>query len=281
MYTLIADSGSTKTDWCIITGKNLSPVLKTDGMNPFLCTEDDCYNILNSEKKLSELIGQVDKINFYGAGQKGIANKKLIEKVLKNHFQTKTVEVHSDMLGAAIALCGDEKGVCCILGTGSNSGFYNGKKITTQTPSLGYIAGDEGSGAFLGKKVLQYYYYNTFDDELSEAFLDKYGGNLEDVLDNIYNKPFANRYLASFALFLSEHRGHYMIENIIEDSFIEFHQKHILKYRESWKYPIHFVGSIAYAFKDVIMQLHSLYGLETGKIIKSPIKDLSTYFANN
>lgn len=281
MYTLIADSGSTKTDWCIITGKNLSPVLKTDGMNPFLCTEDDCYNILNSEKKLSKLIGQVDKINFYGAGQKGIANKKLIEKVLKNHFQTKTVEVHSDMLGAAIALCGDEKGVCCILGTGSNSGFYNGKKITTQTPSLGYIAGDEGSGAFLGKKVLQYYYYNTFDDELSEAFLDKYGGNLEDVLDNIYNKPFANRYLASFALFLSEHRGHYMIENIIEDSFIEFHQKHILKYRESWKYPIHFVGSIAYAFKDVIMQLHSLYGLETGKIIKSPIKDLSTYFANN
>lgn len=281
MYTLIADSGSTKTDWCIITGKNLSPVLKTDGMNPFLCTEDDCYNILNSEKKLSELIGQVDKINFYGAGQKGIANKKLIEKVLKNHFQTKTVEVHSDMLGAAIALCGDEKGVCCILGTGSNSGFYNGKKITTQTPSLGYIAGDEGSGAFLGKKVLQYYYYNTFDDELSEAFLDKYGGNLEDVLDNIYNKPFANRYLASFALFLSEHRGHYMIENIIEDSFIEFHQKHILKYRESWKYPIHFVGSIAYAFKDVITQLHSLYGLETGKIIKSPIKDLSTYFANN
>ncbi len=281
MYTLIADSGSTKTDWCILTGNKLSPILKTAGMNPFICTEEDCYNILNSEKKLTTIAGQVDKVLFYGAGQKGIANKKLIEKVLKNHFKTKSTEVHSDMLGAAIALCGNEKGVCCILGTGSNSGFYNGKKITVQTPSLGYIAGDEGSGAFLGKKVLQYYFYNTFDDELAEAFLDKYKANLDEVLDNIYNKPFGNRYLASFALFLSEHRGHYMVENILEDSFLEFHQKHVLKYRESWKYPIHFVGSIAYAFKDVIQHVHSLYGLETGKIIKSPIKDLATFFAEN
>src|SRR5690606_36390670 len=160
---------------------------------------------------------------------------------------------------------------------GSNSGYYNGEIIKYQNPSLGFIVGDEGSGAFLGKRVLQYYFYRTFDNDLSAAFEQKYGNDLSSFLERIYRKPFANRYLATFVSFLKEHRGHYMVENIIEDAFIDFHQRHILKYRESWNYPIHFVGTVAHEFKDVLYSLHEQYGLDNGNIYKTPTDGLIAY----
>jgi len=183
------------------------------------------------------------------------------------------------LLGAAKALCGNEKGVACILGTGSNSCYYNGKKIIKNSPGLGFILGDEGSGAYMGKKVVQYYLYNTFDEELRYRFDKKYSTNRVEVIESVYRRPLANRYLASFALFLSENRKHYMIENIIEDGLNDFFFNHLCKFTESWKLPIHFSGSVAFAFKDVITELCQSYEFETGRILKAPMEGLLQYHA--
>lgn len=277
MSLLIADSGSTKTDWLFVQNGKVAKAVQTSGLNPFFCDEQAFEHVLNNEMDLGKYADKVEEVIFYGAGVKDSSKAKFVEKQIKKRFAHSTIKAHSDMLAAARATCGYEKGVCCILGTGSNSSYYDGKKISAQNPSLGFILGDEGSGTFLGKKVLQYYFYNTFDDELKEAFLNRYGNDLSAILDNIYSKPFPNRYIASFTQFLLDHRGHYMVENIIEDSLILFHQKHVLKYRESWKFPIHFVGTIAYEFRDIIRELHASYGLTTGTIIKAPKDNLVAY----
>jgi glucosamine kinase len=271
---LIADSGSSKTDWCLIGSNKKTRHFQTPGLNPFFRSEADCLKLLAEELKIKPGKEDIAKIVFYGAGVKDKKQSAFIEKILKKHFGVKNAEAHSDMLGAARATCGTEKGISCILGTGSNSCFYNGKKIAVQNPSLGFIIGDEGSGTYLGKKVLQYFFYNTFDEDLKASFRHKYGDDLSEILHKIYKDPLANRYLASFTQFLIEQRGHYMVENIIEDAFIDFYQRHVLKYRESWKYPIHFVGTVAYEFRDIIHSLHEQYGLDTGNILKSPAEGL-------
>jgi len=201
----------------------------------------------------------------------------MVSRALKKNFPTADIEVDHDLMGAARAVCGHEKGVACILGTGSNSCYYNGKKIMKNSPGLGYVLGDEGSGAYLGKKVLQYYLYNTFDEDLRSRFDAKYVTNASEILDNIYKKPLANRYLASFTMFLAENRGHYMIENIIEDGLNDFFFNHIYKYGESWKYPIHFIGGVAYEFRDILLDLAGGYELTVGKIMKNPMEGLAVY----
>ncbi len=271
---LIADSGSTKTDWALIRPGKKTKHLRTSGMNPFFKTEKACFALLEEELDLNPKKNPVDEIVFYGAGIKNKAKASFIEHILKQHFGIKKVSAHSDMLGAARATCGAEKGICTIMGTGSNSCYYNGKKVAVQHPSLGFIVGDEGSGTYLGKRVLQYYFYNTFDEDLAESFRQKYGSDLPAILEQIYGKPGANRYLASFTEFLIEHRGHYMVENILEDAFLDFYQRHVMKYRESWKYPIHAVGAVAYTFKDILLSTHEQLGLSTGSIIQSPMEGL-------
>jgi N-acetylglucosamine kinase-like BadF-type ATPase len=201
----------------------------------------------------------------------------MVGKALKQNFPDADIEVDHDLMGAARAVCGHEKGIACILGTGSNSCYYNGKKIVKNSPGLGYVLGDEGSGAYLGKKVLQYYLYNTFDEDLRSRFDAKYVTTSSEILDNIYKKPLANRYMASFTLFLAENRGHYMIENIIEDGLNDFFFNHIYKYGESWKYPIHFIGGVAYGFRDVLQDLAGGYELTVGKIMKNPMEGLAIY----
>jgi glucosamine kinase len=181
------------------------------------------------------------------------------------------------LMGAAKALCGTEKGIACILGTGSNSCYYNGKKIIKNSPGLGYVLGDEGSGAYLGKKVIQYFLYNTFDEDLMDRFAAKFKTSSYEILDAVYKKPLPNRYLASYAIFLAENRGHYMIENIIEDGFNDFFFNHVYKYSESWKLPVHFIGSVAYGFKDVLKEMCNGYELQLGRVLKKPMDGLVKY----
>jgi glucosamine kinase len=273
---LVADSGSTKTDWMLVKD-NKTKKISTTGINPYFVTEATGAAILESELNLGKDSKHIDAVHFYSAGVKAPQNKKLLEQILKAHFDIKDIAVYTDMLGAARATCGHEKGVTAILGTGSNSCYFDGKKIAKQKASLGYIVGDEGSGTYLGKKVLQYFFYETFDDDLHEAFVNKYGNDLPAVLERIYKQPLPNRYLASFTEFLNEHRGHYMVENILEDSFLEFFNANILKYRESWKYPINFIGSVAYTFKDILENIGAHFGVTLGTIAKSPMEGLVNY----
>jgi N-acetylglucosamine kinase-like BadF-type ATPase len=180
-------------------------------------------------------------------------------------------------MAAARGLCGREKGVACILGTGANSCYYDGKRIVKNSPGLGYVLGDEGSGAYLGKKVIQYYLYGTFDEELRGRFDLTYTTNASEILENVYKKPLPNRYLAGFCQFLADNRGHYMIENIIEDGLNDFFFTHLCKYKETWKLPVSFTGSVAFGFKDVLQQLCDSYEFDTGKIMRAPMEGLIDY----
>jgi N-acetylglucosamine kinase-like BadF-type ATPase len=219
----------------------------------------------------------IDNIYYYGTGCSNPDNVRSIKKALKTVFPEAQTDIQTDLMAAARALCGHEKGVVCILGTGSNSCFYNGKKIMKNSPGIGYVLGDEGSGAYLGKKVLQYYLYDTFDDDLRARFDAKYVTNPVEILDNVYKKPLPNRYLASFTMFLAENRGHYMIENILEDGLNDFFFQHLCKYREIWSMPVSFVGSVANGFKDILLDLCRSYEFEMGTILKNPMQGLVAY----
>lgn len=273
---LIADSGSTKTEWCVIDGKKKTHIY-TQGLSPYFLTQEQITGILENE-----LLGKMkkkvpDEIYFYGTGCSNPANVKMVTRAIKTLFNDAKIEVDHDLMGAAKGLCGNEKGIACILGTGSNSCYFNGKKIVKNSPGLGYVLGDEGGGTYLGRKVIQYYLYNTFEPDLMDRFRMKYNTNASEILDAVYKKPLPNRYLAGFAGFLVENRGHYMVENIIEDSFNDFFFNHIYKYRESWSLPIHFVGSVAFGFKDVLKDMCNSYELQLGKVLKNPMEGLIKY----
>jgi len=273
---LIADSGSTKAEWCLLGGRKKKTVF-TEGMSPYFLGVQQISELVRSQLMPSLKNVQVDEVYFYGTGCKNPSNVSIVKKALKEHFPIAHIEVDHDLAGAARALCGNTKGIACILGTGSNSCYFNGKRIVRNSPGLGYVLGDEGSGAYLGRKVLQYYLYDTFDEDLRARFDAKYVTNVSEILDNVYKKPLANRYLASFALFLAENRGHFMIENIIEDGLNDFFFTHLCKYGESWKHPIHFVGGVAYGFSDVLRDLGSAYEFQIGRIIRNPMEGLQEY----
>lgn len=275
---LLAESGSTKTDWCLLRPGSRIVKFKTAGINPYLQTPEAIGDMLHAEMNWNKSRHNADSITFYGAGAATTTNQKQLQGALQQFFGIKKVGVQSDMMAAVHALCGDEKGVVCIIGTGSNSCYFDGKKIAQQQASLGYVAGDEGSGNYMGKRVLQYYAYNTFDTELRMSFEMLFGNDLPDILHKIYREPFPNRYLAGFAQLLCDNRGHYMVENIIEDCLDDFFHHHILKYRQSWKQPIHFTGSIAWGFRDVISDLCHQYELELGRVVQSPMEGLIKYY---
>ncbi|MEJ7625987.1 MAG: N-acetylglucosamine kinase [Ferruginibacter sp.] len=270
---LIADSGSTKTEWCLL-GKGTSKKVITQGLSPYFLNGEQIVAILLKELSPVLLSSQPDEIFFYGTGCNSPQNAKMVSKAVNTVFKKSKVYVDHDLMGAAKALCGHEKGVACILGTGSNSCYYNGKKIVKNSPGLGYVLGDEGSGAYLGKKVIQYFLYNTFEPDLMDRFHAKYNTTASEILNEVYKKPLPNRYLSGFVPFLVENRGHFMIENIIEDSFNDFFFNHVYKYRESWTLPVNFVGSVAFGFKDVLKEMCSSYELQLGKVLKNPMEGL-------
>jgi len=273
---LIADSGATKTEWCLLNGKKTKTIF-TQGISPYFLNKEQIQLLLQKElcPKLKSITP--DEVHYYGTGCANPANANMIKQAIHKTFPAATVTVTHDLMAAARAVCGHAKGIACILGTGSNSCYYNGKKIVKNSPSLGYVLGDEGSGAYLGKKVLQYYLYNTFDEELKLKFDEKYKTNVVEILENVYKKPTPNRYLAGFTLFLAENREHYMIENILKDGLNDFFLNHLCKYKESWTMPISFVGGVAHVFKDVLLELCKTYEFEAGTILKNPMEGLIAY----
>lgn len=273
---LIADSGATKAEWCLLNNGKKKTIF-TQGISPYFLSTEQITALLTKEllPKLKNV--RIDEVYYYGTGCANPANAKSVKKAIHKIIPAKKIEVTHDLMAAARALCGREKGIACILGTGSNSCFYNGKKIVKNSPGLGYVLGDEGSGAYLGKKVIQYYLYGTFDEELNGRFDNTYRTNSVEILENVYKKPLPNRYLAGFTKFLADNRGHYMIENIIEDGLNDFFFSHLCKYRETWTLPISFAGSVAFGFKDVLQQLCNSYEFELGKVLKNPMDGLVAY----
>lgn len=277
MAILIADSGATKCEWCVVDKGKIKKTVFTLGISPYFLNGSQIEELVRRDLVPEIHKFNIDSIYYYGTGCKALENRKMIQKALARVFPGKSIEVEIDLLGAARAVCLDQKGIACILGTGCNSCYFNGKKIVKNSPGLGYVLGDEGSGAYLGKKVIQYYLYKTFDEELKYRFEEKYKLTEADILDRVYKQPLPNRFLATFALFLAENRGHYMIENIIEDGINDFFFQHVIKYNESWKLPVHFVGGVAFGFRDVILELCHSYELEPGNILQHPMQGLIKY----
>lgn len=270
---LVADSGSTKAEWRLMSGKD-GNAFSTQGMSPYFLNGLQIEEIVRAELLPQLGDARPDEVFFYGTGCGNEQNVALVKDSLQKVWPEAAISVTHDLMAAARALCGNEPGVASILGTGSNSCYYDGKDIVKNNPGLGFILGDEGSGAFLGKKVVQYYLYHTFDDEMRFRFEEKFKVNKDQILENVYRKPLPNRYLASFTPFLSENRDHYMIENILEDGLNEFFFSHIYKYSESWTVPLHFTGSVAWHFRDILEELCDLYELQLGKVLKNPMDGL-------
>ena len=277
MAILLADSGATKCEWCLADSKKRTQTIFTQGISPYFQNTDQIERIIREELLPGLKKPSVDAVFYYGTGCSNPDNVKIVKKAISKVFPEAKVEVTYDLMAAARGLCGTGKGMACNLGTGSFACYYDGRKIAKLSAGIGYVLGDEGSGAHLGKKVIQYYLYNTFDEELRYKFDEKYKTDRAGILENVYKKPLPNRYLASYTHFLAENRNHFMVENIIEDGLNDFFFTHLCKYNESWKLPIHFTGGVAYAFRDVINDLCQSYQFEPGVILRSPMEGLVKY----
>lgn len=273
---LIADSGSTKTDWCLINDESYRKDISTKGMNPYQQSEEQLANEVDTALISQLPTTTIEKVYFYGAGC--IYDKILLMKrVLRNKINiTKHCEVNSDMLGVARALCGHEAGIACILGTGSNSCFYDGSEITRNVSALGFILGDEGSGAVLGKLFLGDLYKNQFDDAIKEEFEQTYHLDAGKVIDHVYRQPYPNRFLASFAPFIHQHLGNGKVYELVLSTFTAFIRRNVMQY-EYQQYPVHFCGSIAWNFREILAEAASAHNITLGQVTKSPLEGLIRY----
>ena len=276
---LIADCGSTKTDWVLHDSNSIVARVKTQGLNPTLQDSEEIYNILKEELTDKISSDAPDTIYFYGAGCAYEGANERMRTALSKIFITKKIEINSDLLAAARALCGHEEGIACILGTGSNSCLFNGKKIIENTPSLGYILGDEGSGAYLGRQLVSDCIKKQLSSKLREKFLKQYNLTVANILERVYHEPLPNRFLASFAPFLYENRSNAEIHNLLVHCFTQFFQRNTMVYRRSWL-PIHIIGSIGVNFAQEIKETAESLGLSIGNIVESPINGLIEYHKN-
>ena len=278
---LIADSGSTKIDWCLLNGKKKVAQIFTTGMNALLMTEEEMAECIMNELMPSLRGYEVTEIYYYGAGIISDEIKNQVINALKRNMpHVNKIEVETDLLGAARALCQREPGIACILGTGSNSCYYDGEKVVDNVSPLGYILGDEGSGAVLGKLLVGDVLKKQLPEHLCEKFLKEYNLDRTTIIDRVYRKPAANRFLAQFAPFLEHNINEPSIKALVMRSFTDFFVRNVASYPHYKELPCNFVGSIALLQKDVLVEAASKLGITIGNIIQAPMEGLIKYHSN-
>ncbi len=284
---LIADSGSTKTDWRLIDEKNIIHQFSTQGINPYFQSKEEIDFILKAEL-MPQLKSQIQlsaeqvsnhkfQIFFYGAGCKADSKKRNVQDAVIQNFQSSIIEVNTDLLGAARALCGSKPGIAAILGTGSNTCYYDGENIIENRSSLGFILGDEGSGAHIGKTFIQSYLNKEMPAELASVFFEHFNLTTDDILDAVYKKPMPNRFLASFSKFIHQNLKDKYIIDLVTNCFETFLDKHICKYKNHKELPVGCVGSVAFHFCDILSAVAAKNGVNIGKIVETPIEELVLY----
>jgi N-acetylglucosamine kinase-like BadF-type ATPase len=277
MMKLIADSGSTKTDWALTDENGLQCIVHTQGLNPVHQPREVMVEVLKTEL-LPQLDGvEVHEVFFYGSGVRP-TEESLMCQLLQECTGAQYVEAHSDLLGAARALCGHEEGVACILGTGANSCLFDGKQIVRNTPALGYILGDEGSGANLGISLLNGLYKGVLPASLRRQFEDETGLQLSDVIERVYRQPLANRFLASLSPFIHTHLHEPLLSRMVVERFRVFLCRNISPYGRH-DLPIAAVGSIAFYFQDQLRLAAEKEGYTIGRVERSPLEALLKYHA--
>lgn len=279
---LIADSGSTKTDWAVVGAQERAFVsVSTQGINPLLFTDKQIDSVLSQELypqllKAGVEIEEVSDVYFYGAGCTVAQSPRVVAR-LSFLFSSAKIEAESDLLGAARAVLGHNKGVACILGTGANSCLFDGQNITAHTPPLGYVLGDEGSGAVLGRNFLNGILKGWLPTYLRDGFFSESGQSYDDIIDHVYRQPLANRYLASIAPFILRHIAEPALKSLVAENFEAFFRLNVLCYSHPLG-PIACVGGIAWHFRDILAEVVKGHGLHLARVMKSPIEGLVEYY---
>ncbi len=276
---LIADSGSTKTDWSVVEKGKLLQQIFTKGTNPFFQTEEEISNEIEKTLLPQLATNAFDAVYFYGAGC-GFPDKiEMVHRAVSGHLSISgSIEVNTDMLAAARGLCGHEPGITCILGTGSNSCYYDGEKIVDNVSPLGFILGDEGSGACLGKLLVGDILKNQMTPELKEKFLKQFSLTAGEIIDRVYRKPFPNRFLASLSPFLAQNINEPCVHSLVVNSFLSFLKRNVMQYDYQHN-KVHFIGSVAFYYQDLLTEACQMVGIQLGNIIKSPMENLISYHA--
>lgn len=274
---LLADGGSTKVDWRLVeSGEEIKQIF-TKGANPFFRTSEEISQEIKTD--LLPLLGgnKIDAVYFFGAGCAFPEKNKIVETAIRDNINAPIVEVNSDLLAAARGLCGHSKGIACILGTGSNSCFYDGNSITENVSPLGYILGDEGSGAVLGRLLVGACLKNQLTAGLKEAFLEQYKLTPAEILDKVYKQPMANRFLAGLSPFLLQHIEDRTVYLIVYKAFKDFFVKNVMQY-DYKNNLVNFTGSVAYYYKNVLIAVATDLGIRVGNITSSPMDGLINYY---
>lgn len=273
---LIADSGSTKTDWCVVLDGTPIKRIVTKGINPFFQSEEEIQQELTISLLPQLPEGTVNSVYFYGAGCTPEKAPILRRAIADSLSVVGNIKAHSDMLAAARGLCGHEAGIACILGTGSNSCFYNGEDIVSNISPLGFILGDEGSGAVLGKLLVGDILKNQLSPAIKEAFLKQFDLTAPEIIDRVYRQPFPNRFLASLSPFIAQHLEEPAIHALVFNSFTAFLRRNVMQY-DYEKYPVHFIGSVAACYEEILQEAALETGIRIGKILQSPMEGLIQY----
>ncbi|RZK49384.1 MAG: N-acetylglucosamine kinase [Pedobacter sp.] len=279
---LIADGGSTKTNWCLINEAGRKILFNTEGYNPYF--SDSAYIEKSLHESLPENLerAKINEVYYYGAGCSTDANREIVASAMRKIFTQAEIQIGHDLLASCRALLGDEAGFAAILGTGTNTCLYDGHDISLNIDSLGYFLGDEGSGSYIGKKLLADYMKGFMPEKLSQIFFDTYKLTNEDIFDHIYNKPLPNRFCASFSKFIYDNKDQFKeySESIVDYAFTAFFENLVVHYPNYKNYRLNCVGSVGYSFRDVLSVVADRYEMGIGKIIRSPIDDLVNYHLN-
>jgi len=271
---LIVDSGSTSTDWVFVKTDEVQKSFKGPGFNPYYFKDENYLVKLEAEVSGEIHFPDVDTIYFYGSGCSSQTNCAIVKSSLWESFPNANIQLHHDLFGAAVALCGSKSGIACILGTGSNSCLWNGKEILENVPSIGYLLGDEGSGTYLGKLILSDILLGIAPDDITQDFYETYKLDFAGTLDLLYKQPKPNEFIAGISKFASKNRDNVWIVEMIKKNFNDFIDKQVLQYNGFENYEISFVGSVAHGFQDILMEVLKSRNLMPGKIIKSPVDEL-------
>lgn len=277
MY-LFADSGSTKTNW-IITNENGDTInsFQTIGLNPYFVTRERIVQVISEHYPTEPDPLIISKVFFYGSGCGSEDNHEHLRAALEDYFFNAKIHVFSDMLGTARSLFKNSTGIAAIIGTGTNSCIYNGKSISHNAISLGYILGDEGSGAYIGKLFAKMYLEKKFDSDLSQKILNETGATHSSILTSVYKNPHPNRYLAGFCIFIKNNIENHQLQEIIKVSFDKFFEKYIKIYPDYNTYTLGFSGSIAINFKDFINEIAAKNGIKDIVYVQNPLDGLIEY----
>lgn len=275
---LVVDSGSTKADWLLADKGKVVGTFNTVGFNPYFHDSDFVFDTLSNSESLAPYSSSISELYFFGAGCSSTKLKAIVHAGLQRYFKNAKVIVDHDLLACAYATCGNQPGIACIIGTGSNSCYFDGKQVHQKNYGLGYILGDEGSGSYYGKKLVTHFLYGLMPPHLHADFNEQYKLDKNSIVSKVYSEQNANVWLASLSVFLSRHKDHTYVKDLIRTGMNEFMKLYVVHYENYSHLPVHFVGSLAFYFENELKEAANDLDITVGKIIKQPVEELMNYF---